>query len=226
VRKRSEKKRRAILDAAYSLFREKGFEKTSVAEINARAGGSKATIYSYFPSKEELFVECMFSLAESYLEGTLNTLKNPVGDILPTLQAFGESFIRLVCSSEMVSLRRLMIAEAERAGIGRLFNEKLERMRQQVASFIAKVMSEGKLRASDADLAAVQLRALLEAELFEPLLLCAGDRHPDEKAIVSSAGRAVATFLRAHAPDAVGSHAVAENPKKRCVELRHGHHAI
>lgn len=148
MRKRSEKKRRAILDAAYSLFREKGFEKTSVAEINARAGGSKATIYSYFPSKEELFVECMFSLAESYLEGTLNTLKNPVGDILPTLQAFGESFIRLVCSSEMVSLRRLMIAEAERAGIGRLFNEKLERMRQQVASFIAKVMSEGKLRAN------------------------------------------------------------------------------
>lgn len=226
MRKRSEKKRRAILDAAYGLFREKGFEKTSVSEINARAGGSKATIYSYFPSKEELFVECMFSLAESYLEGTLNTLKNPVGDILPTLQAFGESFLRLVCSPEMISLRRLMIAEAERAGVGRLFNEKLERMRHQVALFISEVIAEGKLRASNADLAAVQLRALLEAELFEPLLLCAGDRRPDEEAIASAAGRAVGTFLRAHAPDAIGKHDVAESPRKRRVTLRHGHHAI
>jgi AcrR family transcriptional regulator len=198
---RTEKKRRAILDAAYGLFREKGFDKTSVSEINAQAGGSKATIYSYFSSKEELFVECMFSLAESYLEGTLNTLKNPGGDLLPTLQAFGVSFLRLVCSAEMISLRRLMIAEAERAGIGRLFHERLDRMRQQVASFIADVMSEGKLRTSDADLAAVQLRALLEAELFEPLLLCAGDSLPDEEAIASAAGRAVGTFLRAHGRD-------------------------
>jgi len=222
VKTRSEKKRRAILDAAYGLFREKGFEKTSVAEINARVGGSKATIYSYFPSKEELFVECMFSLAESYLEGTLRSLKNPTGELVPTLQAFGVSFIRLVCSSEMISLRRLMIAEAERAGIGRLFNEKLERMRHQVASFISDVMSQGKLRVSDADLAAVQFRALLEAELFEPLLLCAGDSRPNEEAIASAARRAVGTFLRAYGRDVSRSMSFRRVGQK--IEERH--HAI
>ncbi len=225
MRKRSEKKRRAILDAAYGLFREKGFEKTSVAEINARAGGSKATIYSYFPSKEELFVECMFSLAETYLEGILKLLKNPVGDILPTLQAFGESFLRLVCSSEMISLRRLMIAEAERAGIGRLFNEKLERMRYQVASFISDVMSEGKLRAGDADLAAVQLRALLEAELFEPLLLCVGDDRPGEEAIVSAAGRAVGTFMRAYGRDVPEGMSL-RRIRRKTNDIEQRHHAI
>jgi len=198
VKRRSDEKRQAILDAAYNLFCEKGFDKTSISEINAQVGGSKATIYSYFLSKEELFVECMCSQTESYLEGLLTTLKNPAGDILSTLRTFGESFLRLVCSSEMISLRRLMIAEAERGGVGRLFHEKLERMRDQVASFISEVMSEGKLRASDADLAAFQLRALLEAELFEPLLLCTGDGRPGEEAIVSATGRAVGTFLRAH----------------------------
>lgn len=199
MKKRSDMKRQAILEAAYELFREKGFEKTSVAEINARAGGSKATIYSYFRSKDEIFVECMFALAERYLEGTLGDLQHPSDDFLADLQAFGESFLRLVCSPEMVSLRRLMIAEAERAGIGRLFYEKLACIRAQVALFIEKVMAEGRLRAGDADLAAGQIRALLEAELVEPLLLLGSDARPDDKAIASAAGRAVDTFMRAYA---------------------------
>ena len=203
MKKRSDIKRQAILDAAYALFREKGFEKTSIGEINAQAGGSKATIYSYFRSKDEIFVECMFALAERYLEGTLGDLQNPSDDVIADLQAFGESFLRLVCSPEMVSLRRLMIAEAERAGIGKLFYEKLMSIREQVAMFIAKVMADGGLRAGDADLAARQLRALLEAELLESLLLngSASDPHPNDEAIPLAAERAVDTFLRAYARD-------------------------
>ena len=46
-----------------------GFDKTSVSEITAEVGGSKATIYSHFPSKEELFVECMLAAAENYVAG-------------------------------------------------------------------------------------------------------------------------------------------------------------
>lgn len=201
MKKRSDVKRQAILDAAYALFRDKGFEKTSVAEINARAGGSKATIYSYFRSKEEIFVECMFALAERYLEGVLNDLQNPSDNVITSLRAFGESFLRLVCSPEMVALRRLMIAEAERAGIGRLFFEKLSVVRGQVAAFLSKVMDEGRMGAGNANLAASQLRALLEAEFFEPLLLLGNDGQPDENTIVLAAERAVATFLRAYAVD-------------------------
>lgn len=199
VRKKSDTKRQAILEAALALFRERGFEKTSVAEINGRAGGSKATIYSYFRSKEEIFVECMFSLAERYLEEPLGKLQRPTEDVACALQAFAESFLRLVCSPEMISLRRLMIAEAERAGIGKLFYEKMEQLRQQVAAFIANAMEDGRLRAGDANLAAVQLRALLEAELFEPLLLFVHDSVPDDASIAKAAGRAVSSFLRAYA---------------------------
>ena len=42
-----------------------------MSEITAEVGGSKATIYSHFPSKEELFVECMMAAAENYMAGTL-----------------------------------------------------------------------------------------------------------------------------------------------------------
>ncbi|WP_300715426.1 helix-turn-helix domain-containing protein, partial [Hydrogenophaga sp.] len=44
-----------LLDAALTLFVEKGFAATRVEEVAAMAGVSKGTLFLYFPSKEELF---------------------------------------------------------------------------------------------------------------------------------------------------------------------------
>lgn len=44
-----------LLDAALTLFVEKGFAATRVEEVAALAGVSKGTLFLYFPSKEELF---------------------------------------------------------------------------------------------------------------------------------------------------------------------------
>lgn len=46
--------RAAILDAAYSLFRESGFDAVSVADIAAAAEISKPTLFAYFQTKEDL----------------------------------------------------------------------------------------------------------------------------------------------------------------------------
>ena len=43
-----------LLDAALSLFVEKGFAATRTDEVAARAGVSKGTLYLYYASKEEL----------------------------------------------------------------------------------------------------------------------------------------------------------------------------
>ena len=48
-------KRQEILDAAIKLFSERGFEKTTVDEIAARANVGKGTIYLYFENKEQIF---------------------------------------------------------------------------------------------------------------------------------------------------------------------------
>jgi AcrR family transcriptional regulator len=47
---------RALLDAALEAFADKGFHGASVASIAARAGTSKALVYAYFPTKEDLLV--------------------------------------------------------------------------------------------------------------------------------------------------------------------------
>ncbi|MCT9934421.1 TetR/AcrR family transcriptional regulator [Planotetraspora sp. A-T 1434] len=46
--------RQAIFGAALELFRERGFADVSVAEIAARAGISKMTVFNYFPTKEDI----------------------------------------------------------------------------------------------------------------------------------------------------------------------------
>jgi len=53
-RRRKEARPQELLDAALSLFVEKGFAATRAEEVAALAGVSKGTLYLYFPSKEEL----------------------------------------------------------------------------------------------------------------------------------------------------------------------------
>src|SRR3546814_14932985 len=49
-----ERRQSAILDAAESLFLEQGYERTSLAEIVKRSGGSLATLYELFGKKQGL----------------------------------------------------------------------------------------------------------------------------------------------------------------------------
>ena len=53
-RRRKEARPQELLDAALTLFVEKGFAATRIEEVAVRAGVSKGTLYLYYPSKEEL----------------------------------------------------------------------------------------------------------------------------------------------------------------------------
>lgn len=69
-RRRKEARPQELLDAALSLFAEKGFAATRSEEVASRAGVSKGTLYLYFPSKEELFKAVVReNLARTVTEG-------------------------------------------------------------------------------------------------------------------------------------------------------------
>jgi AcrR family transcriptional regulator len=204
MKKKLDAKRQAILDTAYRLFRTQGFDKTSVSQITAEVGGSKATIYNHFPSKEVLFVECMTAAAEDYItdlaEQSVARLDASGTDPGAMLREFGAGFLKVLCSPDIVATRRLMIAEASRSGVGKLFCTKLTALRAHVEAFLSQLMASGALRDDDPQLAAEHLRALLEAEIIEPLLLEAREDSPDEREIALVTDRAVAAFMRAYAP--------------------------
>lgn len=193
-------KRQAILDAAYRLFRTQGFEGTSISEITAEFGGSRATVYSHFPSKEELFVECMTAALEDYITGAVAQLDASGTEPEAALREFGAKILNFGASPEMVAVRRLIIAEAGRSGIGKLFFTKIVALRTHVAELLSRFMASGSLRAADTDFAASQLRALLEAEILEPMLLRVREDSPDAEEVARAADRAVTAFMRAYAP--------------------------
>jgi AcrR family transcriptional regulator len=198
--RKTDQKRQHILDTAYRLFQSKGFANTSMSEITAEAGGSKATVYNYFPSKEELFVECMTNISDQYIDGIFGGMENFKGDLTAALLETLKYALRVLCSLEMLASKRLLIAEAERSDIGKLFYRKMDGYMGELAAILRHAMDEGQLRQANPLLAARQLRALLEADIVERCLMGAQKAPPSAVAISRAAEDAVATFLAAYAP--------------------------
>ena len=76
-RRRKEARPAEIVDAALKVFAEKGFAAAKLDDIARKAGISKATLYLYFDTKEEIFravaqsaVASLLEALESQSEGT------------------------------------------------------------------------------------------------------------------------------------------------------------
>lgn len=59
-----EERRQKILDTAATMFAEKGFDGTSIADIAQRCGVSKALLYHYYDSKDALLYDMLHSHCE------------------------------------------------------------------------------------------------------------------------------------------------------------------
>jgi len=63
-----EEKKKKILKAAIEVFSQKGFFRTTIADIAHAAGIGKGTVYEYFRNKETLFIELFAFLIEDHLQ--------------------------------------------------------------------------------------------------------------------------------------------------------------
>src|SRR3954470_20977403 len=112
--RKKQQTRQLIADTARRLFADRGFEGVTVAEVAREADVSEATVFNYFPTKEDLF----YSGLEAFEEELLDAIRGRArGESI--LAAFG-SFVMtprgLLAAKEPEAVERL-------AGITRVITE-------------------------------------------------------------------------------------------------------
>jgi AcrR family transcriptional regulator len=199
MRVRTDAKRSRILDTAASVFLERGFERASMSEIAARNGGSKATLYSYFRSKQELFLAVAFAEGEKQVGPAFASLESGVADVRDSLLRVGEKLIAFLLTPGAIAAHRMVVSEAGRSDIGRHFYTKgRARGIALLAKFLEAACAAGKIRKADFRIAAMQLLALIESERVLPVLFAIERTRPSRRQIRQSTERAVDVFLAAY----------------------------
>ncbi len=187
-------RRQAILRIARDAFMRQGYAATSMSAIAARLGGSKGTLYNYFPSKEELFGAVVADECDA--EFLAMTDFQPAESLEASLHRFGVGFLRFALSETALGFQRLLSAEAERfPELGRLFYAAgPERTHARVAELLRRAMDSGVLRRADPQLGASFLIGLLKAGIHQRRLWNVG-LESDAAGVEAHVDAAVALFL-------------------------------
>src|SRR5215831_18236881 len=100
-RPRSEQARRAVLEAARTLFDEQGYAAATIEAIAARSGVAKTTIYRSWPSRAAVLVDVLVEMAATLvpppgggdamramageLRGIASAVNGPLGRLMTSL---------------------------------------------------------------------------------------------------------------------------------------------
>jgi AcrR family transcriptional regulator len=191
----------AIIKAASDAFIEFGYEKTSMSTIAERLGGSKATLYSYFKSKEELLLAVLDNEIDTNAGAILGTAMGEP-DTRKALTIVGTGYLMQRLSVRPTRYFRMVSGQAGDSAVGSHFwNNILKQAWMLMCTKMKQYMDEGRLRQADPWDATMHFKGLLEFDLLERRLL--GDiRKPDPAVIKQTTAKAVDVFLHYYGPDA------------------------
>jgi TetR/AcrR family transcriptional repressor of mexJK operon len=182
---RTARKRRQIVDAARAVFLRNGYVGASMDEVAALASVSKQTVYKHFTDKEQLFTHLILATTAE-LDGLARAIAATLGDgddLAEDLGRLARLFLDALLQPDVLRLRRLIIAEADRfPDLGRTWYEQgFERV------------------LDDPRLAADHLMGLLLWIPVNRAMFCGGEAGaPTGAERDRLAAAAVTTFLRAY----------------------------
>ena len=91
VEGKKQEKRRALLDAAYELFLERGTAKTSVEDITSRAKVAKGTFYLYFQDKGAVMQALLGRVSYQLLNNACEAVERQTG-----LETFPDKMVAVI----------------------------------------------------------------------------------------------------------------------------------
>ncbi|SKB42121.1 TetR/AcrR family transcriptional regulator C-terminal domain-containing protein [Sphingopyxis flava] len=196
-------RRKAFVDAAREAFFANGYAGTTMSSIAGKVGGSKTTLWTYFPSKEALFEAVVDDIVQYY--GAALQVDLPVDEeVLPVLRRFCRVLVTTLTSDPLLALYQLVIGEARRfPHLAQTFYDRGPRRgKARLAVWITAKMDRGELRRGDPLQAVYHLAGLCQAGLFQfTLLNLAEARRIGRDRIEAEIDAALDTFYRAWGPE-------------------------
>ena len=192
-----DERRDHIIRVAQAAFLENGYAATSMNSIAAKVGGSKATLYYYFPSKEELFAAA-FTERTRELEQVLfddELEKLPLREALTTLAGRA---VRWALRDDSLAIFRLVAAEAGRfPELGPAYYlAGPHRGKQLLADFFGRAIQRGQLKSGATMTMAITFVHMCLGELQHRKLWNLGE--PTDGEIDASVTNGVDVFLAAY----------------------------
>lgn len=195
MRVKTKEKRQEIVQAAAELFAELGYERTSMSAISERVGGSKATLYGYFQSKDDLLRAVLAADVEKEVEHIMQELPDEE-NLREALIEMGVSYLSNRLSDLPIANLRTVATQPPESTIGKEFYATvLQPAWELLANHLEALMEDGLLRQGDPWTAAMHWKGLNEGEVFEKRLLGAISG-PNPKEIKKQATLAADAFLR------------------------------
>lgn len=192
-------KRRAILEAAKSLFLTLGFTGTSMDAVAREAGVSKLTVYSHFSDKETLYMAAIEAKCENLMPLPMFTLE-PGGSVAEMLQNIGEAFLEMIYSEDSLRLMRLINAiGADDPKMAQLFYEAgPQRTQSAMASFLTRANELGQLKVPDPEHGAELFFGMLQGGCRHIQIMLGCCEPPGKNANRTHVAEAVQVFIRAY----------------------------
>jgi TetR/AcrR family transcriptional repressor of mexJK operon len=200
---RSARKHRDIMEAATTVFLEKGYLGASMDEVAALAAVSKQTVYKHFGDKERLFTEIILATLDQVDEMIHMVIELPTDDatLETVLDELARQFVTTLIQPRLIQLRRLIIANADRfPELGRTwYQQGFDRVLATLAATFQRLTDDGLLRTEDPLMAAHHFAGLL---LWVPLneAMFAGQQAWEPEELQRHAEAAVRAFLAAYRP--------------------------
>ena len=200
--RRSARKRRAIVQAATTVFLRNGYLGTSMDEIAALAAVSKQTVYKHFADKQSLFAEIVIGMVNEISDRVYDEVVSlqDSGDIEADLRELARRQLASVMQPRLLQLRRVVISEAGRfPELGRTFYERGPgRTIAALAATFERLAGRGVLHLADPLLAAEHFNWLIMSIPLNRAMLCGDGELPSAAELDRYADAGVRVFLTAY----------------------------
>jgi AcrR family transcriptional regulator len=201
-RRRKEARPGEIVDAALEVFAEKGFAAAKLDDIARKAGISKATLYLYFDTKDEIFRAVAQSAVASLIEALERQVEGadaPFAEIAPRLLARAAAMMK---GGRVPAIARMVIGESRNfPDLACIWHDDVvARVIGIVTGMIARAQARGEVAPGDPRLYAFSLMGpMVMAMLFREVFGGVDANSPDLKALADQHARTALRGLRAPA---------------------------